>query len=95
MGRPLLTMLERTDLHPRLVNGSDYPLPAINILVRVGRFADEGFITDKEAELLGELYEANPLVFDFVLKRTLRHPKSGKRFAPSVFMRNAVLFGGK
>ena len=31
--KPLLTLLERTDLHHRLVNGSDYPLPAINIVI--------------------------------------------------------------
>lgn len=33
-GRPLTTMLQREDLHERLVNGSDYPLPAINVLIR-------------------------------------------------------------
>ena len=33
-GVPLATILEREDFHERLVNGSDYPLPAVNILVR-------------------------------------------------------------
>jgi predicted TIM-barrel fold metal-dependent hydrolase len=32
--RPIVTMLARSDLHGRLVNGSDYPLPAINIIIR-------------------------------------------------------------
>jgi len=30
-GRPLMTIMGREDLHDRLVNGSDYPLPAINV----------------------------------------------------------------
>ena len=30
---PFATLLKRQDLHSRLVNGSDYPLPAINALI--------------------------------------------------------------
>ncbi|HUV13379.1 MAG TPA: amidohydrolase family protein, partial [Acidobacteriota bacterium] len=33
--RPLQVLLERPDLHGRLVNGSDYPLPAVNIVIRL------------------------------------------------------------
>ena len=87
----LRTLLRRTDLHARLVNGSDYPLPAINILVHTGRFADEGFITEVERDALNEIYDHNPLLFDLVLKRTLREPKSGNRFAASVFMDQPAL----
>ena len=81
----LATLLERTDLHPRLINGSDYPLPAINFLVMTGRLAALGFITWEERRQLNEIYRSNPLLFDFVLKRTIRHPASGRRFAASVF----------
>lgn len=82
----LRTLLGREELHPRLVNGSDYPLPAINFLVMTGRLANHGFITEEERGFLNEIYRYNPLLFDFVVKRTLRHPETGRRFAPSVFM---------
>lgn len=84
--RPLTTMLERTDLHPRLVNGSDYPLPAIHALYRTSQLVSLGYLTPRERELLNEVYDVNPLLFDFVLKRTVKHPTSGARFAPSVFL---------
>ncbi|MBI5364185.1 MAG: amidohydrolase family protein [Planctomycetes bacterium] len=80
------TLLERTDLHARLVNGSDYPLPAIRVVWSARRFANDGYLTDEEARALEELYDYNPLVFDFVLKRTLKHPKTGARFADDVFL---------
>jgi mannonate dehydratase len=81
----LRTLLSREDLHPRLVNGSDYPLPAINFLVMTGRLANHGFITGEERDWLNEIYRYNPLLFDFVVKRTLRHPENGRRFAREVF----------
>ena len=40
----------------------------------------------EERELLNEIYDYNPLLFDFVVKRTIRHPESGERFPPNVFM---------
>ena len=84
-------LLERTDLHPRLVNGSDYPIPAIHCLVWTGRFAKEGFITNEEKLLLDEIYGVNPLVFDFVMKRRLKHPQTGARFPTSVFVQNPAI----
>lgn len=84
-GRPLATMLSRTDLHERLVNGSDYPLPVIDALFRTGELQDAGYITAEEAEQLDEIWHANPLLFDLVLKRTVKHPETGARFPDSVF----------
>lgn len=72
LGKPLRTTMERTDWHPRLVWGSDYPLAGVVPLTSLGGLAGEGFITDNDAELLHELRVANPVLFDFVLKRTLR-----------------------
>ena len=88
---PLVTMLARTDLHARLVNGSDYPLPAINVLVRTGRLVDLGLITDEERDQLREIYDYNPLLFDFVLKRALKDPKTGRGFPASVFLEHPAL----
>jgi hypothetical protein len=91
MPEPLLALLERPDLHPRLVNGSDYPLPAINWLIRTRSMARSGFITAEERQALNEIYDFNPLLFDFVLKRTLRHPETGQKLSPSIFMANPGL----
>ena len=87
---PFRTLLERTDLHDRLVNGSDYPLPAINLLISTGVLVEQGFVTAEQRELLNEIYDFNPLLFDFVLKRTARGP-NGERFPPSVFMEHPAL----
>jgi predicted TIM-barrel fold metal-dependent hydrolase len=86
-GRPLATMLARTDLHERLVNGSDYPLPAIDAMFQTGNLRDAGYLTAEEADALDEIWAANPLLFDLVLKRTVKHPETGARFPASVFRR--------
>ena len=91
MPGPLAKLLTRQDLHPRLVNGSDYPLPAINALIRTTSLASQDFITTGERQSLNEIYDHNPLLFDFVLKRTLRHPKTQQKLAASIFMANPGL----
>jgi predicted TIM-barrel fold metal-dependent hydrolase len=91
MPGPFATLLKRQDLQPRIVNGSDYPLPAINALIHTRGMARAGFITDDERVHLNEIYDYNPLLFDFVLKRTMRHPETKQKLAPSVFMGNAGL----
>jgi predicted TIM-barrel fold metal-dependent hydrolase len=88
---PLATLLKRQDLHHRLVNGSDYPLPAINSLIWTRSLARAGFITAAERQALNEIYDYNPLLFDFVLKRTIRHPETKQKLAASVFMANPGL----
>jgi uncharacterized protein len=90
-GKPLLTILEREDLHERLVNGSDYPLPAVNVLIRTGPLVKQGYLTRSEGAGLKEIYDYNPLLFDFVLKRTLKHPQTGNHLPASVFMTNRAL----
>jgi predicted TIM-barrel fold metal-dependent hydrolase len=87
----LRTMLAREDLHERIVNGSDYPLPAVNLLIRTRPLVKQGYINADEAASLKEIYDYNPLLFDFVLKRTLRLPGTSKRFPASVFMTNSAL----
>ncbi len=87
----LRTILARDDLHDRLVNGSDYPLPAINFLIRTGALVKRGYIDKDERACLNEIYDYNPLLFDFVLKRTLKLPGTEKRLPHSVFMANRAL----
>lgn len=91
MPGPMASLLSRPELHRRLVNGSDYPLPAINIVIRTRELVREGFISAEERSYLNEIYDYNPLLFDFVLKRTLRHPQSGGKLSAAVFMRNELL----
>jgi len=87
----LRTILGREDLHERIVNGSDYPLPAVNILIRTRPLVKQGYLTGAEGKCLKEIYDYNPLLFDFVLKRSLKHPQTRKRLPAAVFMSNASL----
>src|SRR6185503_17248900 len=91
IGKPLQTILAREDLHERLVNGSDYPLPAVNILIRTRPLVKHGHLTISEGECLREIYDYNPLLFDFVLKRTLKRPGTSKILPASLFMINPRL----
>lgn len=91
LGPPLTTLLAREDLHQRLVNGSDYPLPAVNVLIRPGKLAEYGYIDESERSLLKEIYHYNPLLFDFVLKRTIKLPGANRKLPASIFMTNAAL----
>ena len=76
-------ILERTEWHDRLLNGSDYPLPGVPALFDLDDMADHGFLPADAVPVLERIQDHNPLMFDFVLKRTVgRH---GARFAPGVF----------
>lgn len=76
-------VLERTEWHERLLNGSDYPLPGVPALFDLGDMVDLGFLPADAVSVLEAIQDHNPLLFDFVLKRTVgRH---GVRFATGVF----------
>jgi predicted TIM-barrel fold metal-dependent hydrolase len=91
MDKALATMIARKDLHARLVNGSDYPLPAVNILIHTGKLAKQGFINREEQKALYEIYDYNPLLFDFVLKRIVRLPGTKQQFSASVFCNSPMV----
>ena len=87
-------ILMRPDLHGRLVNGSDYPLPAVNIVISLHHWVKAGLLDPNDVEPLRELYNVNPLVFDFALKRRLRvvHPDGRvSRYAASIFQENPAI----
>jgi len=86
VGKPMSYLLQHPEMKNRLINGSDYPLPAINILYRTGQHRKLGYITEEEEELLNEIYHYNPLVFDFVLKRTMRDPKTKQKLPVESFL---------
>lgn len=76
-------VLERTEWHDRLLNGSDYPLPGVSALFDLEAMVRLGLLPAHAAPILEEIQDHNPLLFDFVLKRTVR--SNGARFAPAVF----------
>ena len=83
VGPELDVLLKRSEWHHRLINGSDYPLPGVVSLFSPRRFVEQGYLNENEAKVLSEIRRYNPLLFDFVLKRSL--VKNGGRFAPAVF----------
>ncbi len=85
LGKPLNTLLENPQVSSRVIHGSDYPLPAINILYRTSQYVKEGYIPEKNKQALNEIYRYNPLLYNFVVKRSLSHPKTGAKLDPSVF----------
>jgi mannonate dehydratase len=82
-GAALRRVIEREDWHPRLLNGSDYPLPGVFPLYSVDYMAELGYIENSAVPLFQGLREYNPLLFDFVLKRSLR--AGGRRLAQGIF----------
>ncbi|MBI3184524.1 MAG: amidohydrolase family protein [Myxococcales bacterium] len=87
-------VLAREELLPRLINGSDYPLPAINVLIQTGALEKAGYLTSEERAALNEIDQHNPLLFDLVLKRTLKVPSEGaeRRFPAEAFAARKELF---
>lgn len=58
----------------RLINGSDYPAVTPYLLVdeSLEDLVECGYLEREQARSLDRIYRYNPLLFDFVLKRTLR-----------------------
>lgn len=83
LGRPLDVVLERSEWHTRLLNGSDYPLPAVMPIFSLRSMVQRGYLPQQEVKVLSEIRRYNALLFDFVLKR--RIARNGKSLAPSVF----------
>jgi len=79
----LKTVLQRSDWHSRLLNGSDYPLPGVMPLFSAGDMAKIGLLDQAAVTWLKEVRAHNPLLFDFALKRLLR--LENKSFPISVF----------
>lgn len=77
------TLLTRQEWHPRLLNGSDYPLPGILPLVSPGALADAGLLPADAVQDLTTLREHNPIYFDLALKRNLNW--QGNYFSDSIF----------
>jgi len=82
-GPALVRTIESSEWHARLLNGSDYPLPGVMPVFSVDYLVSLKLLPESAAQVLREIRAHNPLLFDFVLKRTLR--SNGKAFASGVF----------
>lgn len=82
-------LIATRDWHQRLLHGSDYPLPGIGLIYRLQRFVDAGWLDARDADVLNRIRPHNPLLFEFVLKRTLA--VDGVQLAPAVFHTRRVL----
>ena len=65
-------LLQRTDWHSRLLNGSDYPLPGIYPLINTKQLAKMDLLKPEYLPFLQQLKAYNPLMFDFAVKRLIR-----------------------
>ena len=81
-------VLETERWHPRLLHGSDHPLPGVMPLFSTGKLVQAGLLMPEAAEPLQRIREHNPLLFDFVLKRHLH--ANGRRLPPLVFEARAL-----
>lgn len=91
--RVLPRLLERADWHPRLLNGSDYPLPGVMPIMSVDRLVEMRLLPAPHAPVLKALREHNPLLFDLVQKRQLVY--QGRRFPASVFETRSFFTQGR
>jgi mannonate dehydratase len=79
----LKPLLERQDWHTRLLNGTDYPLPAILPLISTQQLVGMGLLQQEHLLFLQTLRNYNPLMFDFAVKRLLQ--SDGVGFSAQVF----------
>jgi predicted TIM-barrel fold metal-dependent hydrolase len=87
------TLLRRTELHHRLIHGSDYPIPGIDPLINLFQLWSMDLIRWEDRAPLSRLFDQNPILGDFVLKRVLTidgGPPTG--FPPSVFCPGTAVF---
>ncbi|MBS0335433.1 MAG: amidohydrolase family protein [Proteobacteria bacterium] len=82
-GTGLARVIRAEEWQPRLLNGSDYPLPGLMPIFSVDYLVSLGLIEPAAGPVLTEIRRHNPLLFDFVTKRSLR--AGGRRLANSVF----------
>ena len=61
----------------RLVAPAPGSLPAVDPLIQLRQLEDHGYITAEERPLLGQIFDSNPLTFDFVLKRCVKVEREG------------------
>lgn len=69
----------------QFIYGSDYPHPAAYLYYPVNDLISSGYLDENMRAPLKEIFKYNPLIFDFVLKRNIRHPKTGEKLPIETF----------
>ena len=69
--RILPALLDNPAWQARLLNASDYPLPGILPIYLLKELVRAGLLQADDAEVLHAIRRHNPLLFDFVMKRSL------------------------
>jgi mannonate dehydratase len=90
-GPALARLMREESWHPRLLNGTDYPLPGLMPIFSVDYLVSMGLLDPASAPVLTEIRRHNVLLFDFVTKRALR--LEGKQLPPAVFETRAFFDG--
>jgi uncharacterized protein len=83
------TLIQRSEWHPRLLHGSDHPLPGVMPLFSLPRLIKAGLLAEADAPILQRVREHNPLLFDLLLKRRLR--SGSATLATGVFEARALV----
>ena len=77
------TIITNENWHDRLLYGSDYPLPGVMPVMAPENFVHWGYLKESEAEIISHVRQYNPLLFDIMLKRTIKI--KGHKLSPRVF----------
>lgn len=83
----LAAVLQHPQIFEHLLYASAYPLPAVNAAIDLDELARSDFISTEQVSPLRSIYQLNPLLFNFVLARTVRLPNTDLALPDSVFTR--------
>lgn len=81
-------VVETERWHPRLLHGSDHPLPGVMPLLSLPRLVRAGLLPAAAVPVLARVREHNPLLADLLVKRELR--AGSTRLPASVFEGRAL-----
>lgn len=76
-------IISRQDWHHRLMNGSDFPLPGVMPVFSTKRMVKLGLLDETKVHIIKKIRPYNPILYDFVLKRSLRY--KGLRLSNRIF----------
>ena len=82
-------IIQHQQWHHRLLNGSDFPLPGVMPIFSTKRIVDLGLLDVKDLRVLKAIRRYNPILYDFVLKRSMRY--QGMRLSNTIFESGRIL----
>ena len=76
-GPAIADIIEHQDWRHRLLNGSDFPLPGVMPIFSTKRIVEMGLLDAQHLPVLKAIRRYNPILYDFVLKRSMRYKGMG------------------